>query len=131
MKKLTTIKPDRSVCAEKACSKCPCLEICPLDNAMRVIGGKWKVPIICALHQDGTTRYNELKRKIRGITNTTLASALKELEECGLIIRKQYMEMPLRVEYSLTSSCDDLLPILAKLAKWGLAINTQNSQKSY
>jgi DNA-binding HxlR family transcriptional regulator len=117
MKKLT--KAGGAACAEKACSKCPCLDFCPLDRAMRVIGGKWKVPIVCALHQDGTTRYNELKRKIRGITNTALASALKELETCGLIARKQYTEMPLRVEYSLTSSCNDLLPILGELAKWG------------
>jgi DNA-binding HxlR family transcriptional regulator len=117
MKKMT--KAVKSTCAEKTCSNCPCLDFCPLDSAMRLIGGKWKVPIICALHQDGTTRYNELKRKIRGITNTMLASALKELEECGLITRKQYMEMPVRVEYSLTSSCNDLLPILGALAKWG------------
>jgi DNA-binding HxlR family transcriptional regulator len=123
MKKLTKVETAGSACAEKACTKCPCLEFCPLDNAMRLIGGKWKVPIICALHQDGTTRYNELKRKIRGITNTTLASALKELEECGLVTRKQYMEMPLRVEYSLTSSCNDLLPILTALAKWGIKVH--------
>jgi DNA-binding HxlR family transcriptional regulator len=89
---------------------------------MRVIGGKWKVPILCSLHQDGTSRYNELKRKIRGITNTMLASALKELEESGLIRRKQYAEMPVRVEYSLTSACDELLPILKKLALWGVTI---------
>jgi DNA-binding HxlR family transcriptional regulator len=105
----------------KKMTTCPCLDFCPLDNAMRLIGGKWKLPIICALHHDGTTRYNELKRKIRGITNTMLASALKELEEYGLVSRKQYMEMPVRVEYSLTSSCGDLLPILADLAKWGKA----------
>jgi DNA-binding HxlR family transcriptional regulator len=120
MKKLPKIETDGSVCGEKTCPKCPCLEFCPLDNAMRLIGGKWKVPIICALHKDGATRYNGLKRKIRGITNTTLASALKELEACGLLTRKQYMEMPLRVEYSLTSSCNDLFPILAELAKWGI-----------
>jgi DNA-binding HxlR family transcriptional regulator len=119
MKKMT--KTGNPPCAEKSCSKCPCLDFCPLDNAMRLIGGKWKLPIICALHHDGTTRYNELKRKIRGVTNTMLASALKELEECGLVSRKQYIEMPVRVEYSLTPSCADLLPILGSLAKWGKA----------
>jgi DNA-binding HxlR family transcriptional regulator len=93
---------------------------------MRLIGGKWKVSIICALHKDGTTRYNEQKRKIRGITNTMLASALKELEECGLVSRKQYMEMPVRVEYSLTSSCGELLPVLARLAKWGIKAHSNS-----
>jgi DNA-binding HxlR family transcriptional regulator len=109
-------------CDDKTCAKCPCLEYCPLDSAMRVIGGKWRVPIICALHQDGNTRFNELKRKIRGVTNTALAGALKELEECGLVVRTQYQEMPVRVEYHLTDSCEDLLPILGNLAKWGIKI---------
>jgi DNA-binding HxlR family transcriptional regulator len=95
------------------------MDYCPLDNAMRVIGGKWRVPVICALHQDGKTRFNDLKRKIRGITNTALASALKDLEEYGLVTRTQYQEMPVRVEYHITAACEDLLPILGSLAKWG------------
>lgn len=105
----------------KGCGdKCPCMDPCPLGGALRLIGGKWKIPILCALYQDGTTRYNELKRKIKGITNTMLASSLRELEEDGLIVRKQYMEMPLRVEYSLADSCGDLMPILSRLAQWGV-----------
>ena len=104
--------------------KCPCRDSCPLSEALRLIGGKWKIPILCALHQDGTTRYNSLKRKIRGITNTMLASSLKELEEDGLICRTQYMEMPLRVEYALTDQCDDLMPILGQLARWGASATT-------
>ena len=108
--------------------KCPCMEYCPLTNALRVVGGKWKIPILCALSQDGTTRYNELKRKIRGITNTMLASSLKELEEDGLIERKQYMEIPVRVEYTLTSGCRDLMPILKQLSHWGVKIHSPESQ---
>jgi DNA-binding HxlR family transcriptional regulator len=92
---------------------------------MRLIGGKWKVPILCSLDRDGTTRYNELKRKIRGITNTMLANALKELEESGLVRRKQYPEMPVRVEYSLTDACNDLIPILNSLALWGVRNHTK------
>ncbi|GHV21009.1 hypothetical protein FACS189494_05760 [Spirochaetia bacterium] len=90
---------------------------------MRLIGGKWKVPILCALHQDGSTRYNALKRKVRGITNTMLASTLKELEEVGLVSRTQFMEIPVRVEYATTESCNDLLPILSQLAIWGAGMN--------
>jgi DNA-binding HxlR family transcriptional regulator len=125
MKKMTTQKKVKAACAQETCANCPCLEFCPLDSAMRIIGGKWKVSVICSLHQDGTTRYNELKRKIRGITNTALASALKELEESGLVRRKQYMEMPLRVEYSLTPACSDLLPVLSALAKWGVKMHVK------
>jgi DNA-binding HxlR family transcriptional regulator len=90
------------------------------------MGGKWKGPILCALHQDGTTRYNELKRKIHGITNTMLASSLKELEACGLIQRTQYAEMPVRVEYTLTKASDDLIPILNQLARWGIQLSQQD-----
>jgi DNA-binding HxlR family transcriptional regulator len=115
---------------QTACSgNCPCMEPCPLGNALKLIGGKWKIPILCALHQDGTTRYNELKRKIKGVTNTMLASSLKELEEDGLVVRRQYMEMPLRVEYSLTDCCGDLMPILNQLAHWGVRI-PQNTARN-
>ncbi|RJE48945.1 HxlR family transcriptional regulator [Dehalobacter sp. MCB1] len=115
-----TMKSDQN---SSACrNNCPCMEDCPLGSALRLIGGKWKVPILCALNQDGITRYNELKRKIRGITNTMLASSLKELEEDGLIYRKQYMEMPVRVEYALTDLCSDLMPILKQLAHWGIQV---------
>lgn len=102
--------------------RCPCAEECPLNKAMTLIGGKWKIAILCALHNDGATRYNALKRKIRGITNTMLASSLKELEEAGLIERVQYMEMPVRVEYSTTCTCNGLMPILQQLAQWGMQI---------
>ena len=102
--------------------KCPCTEECPLMKAMDILGGKWKIAILCALNTDGVTRYNSLKKKIKGITNTMLASSLKELETAGLVYRRQYVEMPVRVEYSLTPKCDDLLPILKQLAGWGLNI---------
>jgi DNA-binding HxlR family transcriptional regulator len=95
------------------------MEYCPLGSALKLIGGKWKIPILCALHQDGATRYYELKRKVRGVSNTMLASSLKELEEDGLVSRRQFMEMPLRVEYSLTDTCGGLMPILLQLARWG------------
>ena len=46
---------------------CPCLEKCPLNYAMSIIGGKWKMQIICALNNKGTLRYNELRKKLGGI----------------------------------------------------------------
>lgn len=100
-------------------SRCPCMNQCPLGAALNIIGGKWKIRILCALNQDGTTRYNDLKRKLEGITHTMLARSLKELEQDGLITRTQFMEMPVRVEYSTTDVCRELVPILAQLAQWG------------
>jgi DNA-binding HxlR family transcriptional regulator len=116
-------------CVSKQKAKCPCMSSCPLKTAMNAVGGKWKVPILCSLYQDGATRYNELKRKIGGITNTALASALKELEETGLVTRTQYPEMPVRVEYCLTPVCEDLLPPLAGLARWGAALDRQTAPR--
>ena len=99
-------------------SYCPCMEPCPMKNAMDILGGKWKIPILCALRKDGPTRYNALLRKINGITNTMLASSLKELEHSGLVRRIQYQEMPVRVEYSATEMCEQLVPAFQIIGKW-------------
>lgn len=101
---------------------CPCTEECPLQKAMNIIGGKWKISIICSLSADGPTRYNDIKRKMKGISNTMLAKSLKELEESGLIKRVEYMEVPIRVEYEITEKTNELLPILYQLAGWAAKI---------
>ncbi|WP_269148793.1 winged helix-turn-helix transcriptional regulator [Fictibacillus phosphorivorans] len=64
-------------------------------------------------------RYNELKRQVDGITNMVLSQSLKEMEKQGLIVRKQFMEIPPRVEYSLTEAGEALIPSLKSLAEWG------------
>ena len=97
---------------------CPCLEKCPLSYAMSLIGGKWKMQIICALNNKGALRYNELRRTMDKISNTVLAASLKEMEEEGLVTRKVYMEVPIKVEYA-TTLCDKLMPILEGLSDWG------------
>lgn len=75
--------------------------------------------ILCSLSHDGATRYNDLKRKMNGISNTMLAKSLKELEEDGLVKRTEYMEVPIRVEYEITDAVRALKPILTDLAVWG------------
>ncbi len=75
--------------------------------------------IICSLANDGATRYNEIKRKMNGISNTMLAKSLKELEDDGLVKRNEYAEVPIRVEYEITDTTQSLIPILAELAAWG------------
>ena len=97
----------------------PCLEKCPLSYAMSLIGGKWKMQIICALNNKGALRYNELRRTMDKISNTVLAASLKEMEEQGLVTRKVYMEIPIKVEYATTELCDKLMPILEGLSDWG------------
>ncbi|TCL54662.1 HxlR family transcriptional regulator [Hydrogenispora ethanolica] len=92
---------------------------CPVTYALRLIGGKWQIPILWALCQNRVLRYQELKRKIAGITNMMLAQSLKELESNGLVTRIQYTEIPPRVEYSPTEAALRLLPALEELGKWG------------
>ena len=95
-----------------------CRDICPCDEECPV--GKWKIRIICSLYADGTLRYNDLLKKTKGITNAMLASSLKDLEADGLITRRQYQEIPPRVEYSLTDHGKELWPILHRLAHWAI-----------
>lgn len=92
---------------------------CPLTYALNLIGGKWRLPIIWALNKNGTMRYNELKVRIDGITNMMLTQSLKELEAYGIINREQFMEVPPRVEYSLTTDGEKLILALKALADWG------------
>ena len=97
---------------------CPCMEKCPLHYAMGLIGGKWKVQILCAVHNGGMLRYNALRARLDGISNTVLAAALKELERDGLVERREYLEVPVRVEYAPTDRCRELIPILEQLSGW-------------
>ncbi|CZR95583.1 MULTISPECIES: winged helix-turn-helix transcriptional regulator [Clostridioides] len=97
---------------------------CPIRYALDIVGGKWKLPIICMLAVDNPIRYSSIKRKLDGITNTMLAQSLKDLESDGIINRKQYNEIPPKVEYTLTSKGKSIVPILQQFANWG-AINMQ------
>ncbi|MDE5865639.1 MAG: helix-turn-helix transcriptional regulator [Lachnospiraceae bacterium] len=100
---------------------CPCFESCFLQKAMSTIGGKWKLPILCSLTANGTTRYNDMLRNIKGISNTMLSKSLKELEDDELIKRFEYLEIPVRVEYALTEKAVKLQPILLELIQWEIA----------
>ena len=102
--------------------ECPCMDNCPLHRAMELIGGKWKMPILCALHNRGPIRYNQLKRALDGVSNTVLASALRELERDGLVVRREYLEVPVRVEYAVTEHGAALLPILDALGDWSQSV---------
>ena len=95
---------------------------CPLQKGMDILGGKWKMSIICSLSMEGSTRYTDLKRRMNGISNTMLVKSLKELEDAGLVRRKEYLEVPVRVEYEVTEATEKLLPILSSLAQWAAAL---------
>ena len=93
--------------------------ICPIVYALSFIGQKWKIPILWHLADEGTLRYNELKRGVYGITNIMLTKSLQELEEHHLVCRKQYDTVPPKVEYSLTERGKTLIPLLKEFDAWG------------
>ena len=78
----------------------------------------WALPIIHALGIKEPTRFNELKRRIIGISATSLTERLTELEHIGIIESKVYPETPPRVEYSLTKKGLELCEILGHLGEW-------------
>ena len=91
---------------------------CQTSLTMRFIGGKWKSVILIHL-VNKTKRYHELRKKIPTITERTLSIQLKQLEKDGLINRKVYSRKPpLKVEYSLTSYGETLIPLLEAISDW-------------
>jgi DNA-binding HxlR family transcriptional regulator len=91
---------------------------CPVGAAIDEIGGKWKPLILWAL-KDGKLRFNEINKNLQTITQRMLTKQLRELEKDKLINRKVYAEVPPRVEYSLTSKGESVIPILEALCNWG------------
>jgi DNA-binding HxlR family transcriptional regulator len=91
---------------------------CPVEATLDLIGGKWKGVVLYHL-SDGALRFNELRRRLKGVTQRMLTKQLRELEESGLIIRKVYAEVPPRVEYRLSKAGESLRPVIRALKLWG------------
>ncbi|MFP7492982.1 helix-turn-helix domain-containing protein [Terribacillus saccharophilus] len=91
----------------------------PFGYALSVVGGKWKMLILYLLAEDQPVRFNEMKRRIGTITYKILSSQLKELEADGMVERKEYPQIPPKVEYSLTPKAETILPVLEQLCEWG------------
>lgn len=86
---------------------------------MSLISGKHKMVILYCLMEFETVRFNEMKRYLGKITDRTLSSNLKELEADQLIVRREYPQIPPRVEYSLTERGKSLMKVLDQLCIWG------------
>lgn len=86
---------------------------------LSLISGKHKMPILYCLMEFETVRFNELKRYLKTISDKTLSNNLKELEVDGLIYRKEYPQIPPKVEYSLSDKGKSLMIVLDQLCLWG------------
>lgn len=92
---------------------------CPYVTAQKVLTGKWSIYIMHLL-SDGPVRFNELQRRMpEEMTHTTLSRQLKTLEDEGLIIRREYQQIPPRVEYSLSEVGEKFKSVLSVLEEWG------------
>lgn len=96
-------------------------EECPILHALNIVGQKWKLPVLWYLHEKSSIRYAELKEKIPSISNMMLSRCLQQLEEDGLIERRDFHTVAKRVEYCLSECGKQMLPALNALYQWGEA----------
>lgn len=86
---------------------------------LSIISGKHKMVILYCLMEFEVVRFNELKRYIKNVSDKTLSNNLKELEADRLIVRKEYPQIPPKVEYSLSGRGKTLMGVLDQLCTWG------------
>lgn len=92
---------------------------CPAERTLAVIGGRWKILILWHLFQ-GTRRFNQLHRGIKGVSQKVLTQQLREMERDGVVHRQVFAEVPPKVEYSLTPLGESLRPVVEAMCQWGL-----------
>jgi len=92
---------------------------CPVQLSVSVLAGKWKVLILWHL-RDATLRYGEIRSRLPKVTHKMLAQQLRELEADGLIDRTVYAVVPPKVEYSLTDTGREIVPVLREMQRWGM-----------
>lgn len=92
--------------------------ILPVKDALEVLNGRWKLPIIIALTY-GDKRFKEISKEVRGITDKVLSKELKELEMNKLISRTVHDTFPPKVVYSITDHGHSLKKVISELHDWG------------
>ncbi len=92
---------------------------CGLGTAFQVIGGKWKAVILWLLHEK-PYRFGELKRQLPGISERILINQLREMQNDGVILRRDFQQLPPKVEYSITPFGESLNEALCPLSDWGM-----------
>lgn len=93
------------------------LKVCPSRAVLARIGQKWTVLAMVAM-KDGPMRFGDIKRRLEGVSQKMLTQTLRAMERDGLVLRNVYDELPLRVEYALSSLAGTLLPLVIDLKAW-------------
>jgi len=112
------------------------MKCCPIDNTFKIIGKKFTVHIIRNMSMLGQSRFNQLLDNIEDANPKTLSARLKEMERAGLISRKVFDEVPIRIEYTLTKKGKDLQGILDQMAAFSMkhyskTVFNDGKQRSY
>jgi DNA-binding HxlR family transcriptional regulator len=106
---------------------------CPVGSCAEIISGKWTILVIRDL-VDSNRRFCELERSLAGISPRTLSLRLRALEECGIVDRHTYPEVPPRVEYTLTEKGRALIPVIEEMRaygrRWLLAESKRSAKKT-
>lgn len=102
----------------KVSAKPPVNEETPLQYAASAVGGKWKTRILWAMRSESPLRYGEIKQLVPGITDMMLSQSLREMAASGLVQRRQFQEIPPKVEYLLTAAGAELIPAIELLSAW-------------
>lgn len=95
----------------------PCLEPCPIERGMRILGGKWKGSILWHL-KDGPVRFNDLARQLGGASKKMVSQRLQEMEGMGLVKRTVLSDRPIAVTYEMTEFGKTALGVLETLKCW-------------
>ena len=103
------VQHDRATCSKM---------MLPVQDALEILSGKWKIPIIIALTH-GVKRFSELSKEIPKITDRMLSKELRDLEMNQLVKRTVYDTFPVTVEYTMTEYGQTLHEVIEALAKWG------------
>lgn len=100
-------------------------EVCPIRDVMALASDKWSILIILYLGYFPILRFNQLKKKVYGISSKVLSERLKLLEADGYLSRSLYAEVPIRVEYALTDFGHSYLEKLLELTEWAQTYSEQ------
>ena len=90
---------------------------CPIENAMRVLSGRWPTLLLYYL-KEGTKRFSDLRRDNPTVSHRILSLELRKLEAAGIVSRTAYEGYPLRVEYMLTPFGQELVPLIDAIGAW-------------
>ncbi len=92
---------------------------CPIATGFRILGKRWTIEIVRELFL-GSTKFNELLKNAEGINPRMLSLRLKELEDRGLVQRNVFTGIPVRIQYALTESGRDLIPVMFAMARFSM-----------